>query len=213
MNRARGQAEDRRESGTPALVGPTASGMASRRGLLRCLLGAVALGGAALSGCGFQLRRPPELPFKRICVMGWRLSSPLAEELRRQLLARPGVQLLEAPLGADVVLQILEDVRDEVVAVSSAYGQVRELTLRQRLRFSARTPAGQSLMGPTELSMQRDMSYNETDALAKEHEAAMLYRAMSDDLAAQVVRRLASLGSSPAASAPALAPAASAASR
>lgn len=77
-------------------------------------------------------------------------------------------------------------------------------------------------MGPTELSMQRDMSYNETDALAKEHEAAMLYRAMSEDLAAQVVRRLASLGSNPAvsaagsagaASAPPVTSAASAASR
>jgi outer membrane lipopolysaccharide assembly protein LptE/RlpB len=37
------------------------------------------------------------------------------------------------------------------------------------------------------------MSYTESTALAKEHEATMLYRAMSVDLAAQLTRRLASL--------------------
>jgi LPS-assembly lipoprotein len=156
---------------------------------------ALGLGGAALvlAGCGFQLRRPPHLQLKRICVTGLSRSSPVAEELRRQLLASPGVELMEAPLGADVVVQVLEDSRDEVVAVSTSVGLVRELTLRARLRFRAQTPGGQELIAPTQLIQQRDMSYTESTALAKEHEATMLYRAMSVDLAGQLTRRLASL--------------------
>jgi len=126
-------------------------------------------------------------------VTGLSRSSPVAEELRRQLLASPGVELMEAPLGADVVVQVLEDSRDEVVAVSTSVGLVRELTLRARLRFRAQTPGGQELIAPTQLIQQRDMSYTESTALAKEHEATMLYRAMSVDLAAQLTRRLASL--------------------
>ncbi len=179
----------RRESGarTPEQGLPTVS----RRWALGWGLAVVA--GAGLSACGFELRRPPNLLFKRIHVTGWLNTSPLSEELRRQLLANPGVELLESEPGADVVLQILEDRRDELVAVSSGYGQVRELTLRQRLRFSARAPQGAVLIPPTELFQQRDLSYSETNALAKESEALMLYRSISADFASQVVRRLATI--------------------
>ena len=37
------------------------------------------------------------------------------------------------------------------------------------------------------------MSYNESAALAKEHEEQSLYRAMQSDIVAQVMRRLASV--------------------
>ncbi|PXW95828.1 LPS-assembly lipoprotein [Sphaerotilus hippei] len=170
--------------------GPVAADV--RRRLLS--FGAVATLALVATGCGFQLRRPPALQLRRIHLRGLVGSSLLGEELRRQLRASPGVELLEAPPGADVVLQVLEDSRDEVVAVSTSAGLVRELTLRSRLRFRAQTPSGLELIAPTLLQQQRDMSYTETDALAKEHEALLLYRAMSVDIAAQVVRRLAILG-------------------
>ena len=37
------------------------------------------------------------------------------------------------------------------------------------------------------------MSYSETTALAKMQEEALLYRAMEDDIAAQVLRRLSAI--------------------
>ena len=37
------------------------------------------------------------------------------------------------------------------------------------------------------------MTYNERDALAKEQEEQLLYRAMQDDIALQVMRRLAAV--------------------
>jgi LPS-assembly lipoprotein len=70
---------------------------------------------------------------------------------------------------------------------------VRDLTLRTRLSFRLRTPAGRVLIRDTELLLSRDMSYNETDALAKEQEETMLYRGMQSDIVDQVMRRLAAV--------------------
>jgi LPS-assembly lipoprotein len=45
----------------------------------------------------------------------------------------------------------------------------------------------------TELQQQRDISYNESAALAKENEEALLYRDMQSDLVQQIMRRLSSV--------------------
>jgi LPS-assembly lipoprotein len=150
---------------------------------------AFVLAAAALSGCGFELRRSPALPFRSIALVGFAPQSPLADELRRRL--SQTVQVLEQPARADVVLQALTDARSRSVVASTAAGQVRELQLRVRLRFRLSTPAGRELLAPAELLLTRDMSYSESAALAKEHEEALIYRALDDDIASQVLRRLA----------------------
>ena len=161
----------------------------SRRALLR---GGLVLGPALLlAGCGFQLRRPPRLGFESIALTGFAPRSPLAEELRRQLLLQ--VRLLEAPDKAQVVLHALEDQRERSVVASTSAAQVRELQLRLKLSFRADTPAGRELIPSSELLLQRDMSYSETAALAKEFEEAELFREMQADLVGQVLRRLAAV--------------------
>jgi LPS-assembly lipoprotein len=143
----------------------------------------------ALGGCGFELRRSPALPFRSIALVGFAPQSPLADELRRRL--SQSVQVLEQPARADVVLQALTDARSRSVVASTAAGQVRELQLRVRLRFRLSTPGGRELLPPAELLLSRDMSYSEAAALAKEEEQALIYRALDDDIASQVLRRLA----------------------
>jgi LPS-assembly lipoprotein len=145
---------------------------------------------ALAAGCGFELRRAPVLPFRRIALVGFEPRSPLGADLRRALV---DVQLVEHPARADVVLEALEDERQRVVVASTAGGQVRELQLRTRLLFRLSTPKGRSLIPPTELLLIRDMSYTETSALAKEQEEAELLRAMHGDIVAQVMRRLAAV--------------------
>ena len=145
----------------------------------------------AAAGCGFALRRNPELPFRRIALVGFAPRSPLGEELHRALAA--GVDVIEQPARADVVFEALEDARQRVVVSSTAAGQVRELQLRVRLMFRLSTPKGRSLIAPTELLQSRDMNYNESVALAKEQEEAELFRAMQGDIVAQVMRRLAAV--------------------
>lgn len=164
----------------------------SRRRLLRGLgLGLALPAAALLGGCGFQLRRPPELQFQSIALLGFAPRSPMADALREQL--RLQVRVLEAPERAQVVLRALEDQRERSVVASTSAAQVRELQLRLKLSFRADTPAGRELIPSSELLLQRDMSYSETAALAKEFEEAELFREMQADLVGQVLRRLAAV--------------------
>ena len=146
-----------------------------------------------LAGCGFQLRRPPTLPFGTVQLVGFPQRSAFTEELRRGIEASGSTRVVESVAQAQVVLEALEDHRDKSVAASTAAGQVREFTLRTTLRFRARTPAGRLLIRDTELQLSRDMTYNETNALAKEQEEAILYRAMQSDIVDQVLRQLAAV--------------------
>jgi LPS-assembly lipoprotein len=150
-----------------------------------------AAGALLLAGCGFQLRGPPRLPFASIALTGFAPRSPLAEEFKRQLARQ--VSVLDAPAKADVVLHAVDDVRERSVVASTAAAQVRELQLRLKFNFRAHTPVGRELIPRAELLLTRDLSYSETQALAKEHEEAELFREMQADVVAQVLRRLAAV--------------------
>lgn len=146
---------------------------------------------ALFSGCGFKLRQSPTLNFSTLQLVGFPQRSPFTEQLRRAIQASGSTRVVEAT--PQVILEALEDVQDQSVAAQTAAGQVRDLTLRTRLKFRLRTPAGRVLIRDTELLLSRDLTYNETNALAKEQEQAVLYRAMQSDIVDQVMRQLAAV--------------------
>jgi LPS-assembly lipoprotein len=160
-----------------------------RRGALRAA-GAAATA-LALASCGFQRRRAPPLQFTSIHLQGFAPRSLLATELRQQLARR--VQVLDDPARAQVLLQVLDDRRERSVVASTTAAQVRELQLRVKFDFQVQTPGGRELIPRAELLLQRDLSYRETAALAKEQEEAELFREMQSDVVRQVLRRLASI--------------------
>ncbi|MCV2370319.1 LPS-assembly lipoprotein LptE [Roseateles oligotrophus] len=147
---------------------------------------------AGLAGCGFELRREPELLFHSLAISGIKPDSAMAAELRRQL-SRTSVLLMEDANKAQLVLVVLKDVRERSAVVSTTAGQVREWQLRLNFDFMLRTPNEELLLPRTELRMVREMNFRETDALGKEQEEAQLYRAMQSDAVAQVMRRLAAV--------------------
>jgi LPS-assembly lipoprotein len=157
-------------------------------------LPAMALLGPALAGCGFELRRPAELPYTRIALTGFAKGSAMAEALRLALPA--SARIVEAPKDAEVVLAALDDHLYRIVAASTSAGQVREFRLRVLLKFRLTRPDGKMLLADTELEQSRDLSYSETAALAKQAEEAALLREMRADLAQQVLRMLAAAGRS-----------------
>jgi LPS-assembly lipoprotein len=159
-------------------------------GLSRRLFLLTGLAGT-LSGCGFQLRRDPTLPFKRIALSGFGARSTQAVALRRAIGA--DVEVVASPALADVVVVALAEAQERGVVGFTAAGQVREMQLRVKLRFRVLGRDGQEWLGPTELSQLRDMTYNETQALAKELEEGQLVRDMETDIARQVVRQLSTL--------------------
>lgn len=156
----------------------------------RFLKAAGACGAAVLGGCGFELRRNLTMPFSSIALQGFVPRSPMAQQLRQGL---KGVQVLEVPAQADVVLRALNEERVKVASGTTTASQVNTFSLRLRFKFRVETPAGRELIGTSELGLARDMSYSETHTLAKEYEEEDLYRAMQADIAEQVLRRLAAI--------------------
>lgn len=144
-----------------------------------------------LSACGFQLRQAPNLPFNTMYA-GFAESSSLGQELRRSL-ESTGVRVITNNRqldAAQVILDILQDQREKVVVGVNSTGLVREFQLRIRFKFRLRDKAGNEIIPETELLQQRDFSFNESGALAKEAEEALIYRSMQSDIVQQALRRL-----------------------
>lgn len=161
-----------------------------RRGFLA---GGATMGAALLlAGCGFELRKAPTYAFKTLAVPG---GSAFTNYLRRNIRSGGTVEIVppEKLDTADAVLDILGENRENAVISTNAAGQVRELQLRLTLRFRLRTPKGKELLVPTEITQQRDITYNENQALAKEGETELLFRDMQNDIAQQIIRRLAAV--------------------
>ena len=181
----------------------------NRRTLTLSLLALGVSASLGLPGCGFALRQQPTMAFKSIQLTGFEANSPFAAELARAL-EDAGATVVDstaaaAALGAaggasgvqalqsHVVLESLSDKREQAVASSTTFGQVREMSLRTRFQFRLTHADGKVVIPTTELVLSNDLSYNEKDALAKMDESAALHRAMQTDLVEQVMRRLAVL--------------------
>lgn len=168
-----------------------------RRRLFTFTLSALAAAtvGATLGGCGFKLRGKQNFAFETIGVTPEQ-GGPVAAELARYLgdLVRP----VAPPAGGappQVIVDILQELREKIIVALNASGQVREYQLRIRLRFRLRTSTGRDLIAPAEIIQERDISFNESAALAKEAEEVLIYRDMQADLVQQLLRRLAALKS------------------
>ena len=152
----------------------------------------MAVSGLLLTGCGFRLRGAVRFPFASVHLAP---TTPLAEELRANLRAS-GLQVLGAdqpPERAEVVLRLDNEQRGRVIVSRTSAGQIRELQLRLSVRVAARSARGADLLVDTELNQQRDISYSESAALAKEAEEEVVVREMQTELVLQIMRRLATL--------------------
>lgn len=149
-----------------------------------------------LSACGFQLRGADGkgiIPFKTI-YLNVSENSPLGVELRRNILARDA-KIVTDPKAAEAIVDVLSESRDKSIPILNAQGRIRVYPLIYRLRFRVTGSGGKELIAPTEITLKRDISFNESQAIAKEKEEDMLYRDMQSDSVQQILRRLAALNS------------------
>jgi LPS-assembly lipoprotein len=152
----------------------------------------LALASSPLASCGFALRQTPQLPFDTVYLSGFLPGSTMAQALR-QALTLSTTQVVETPDNAQAILTSELDAKQHVMAGSNAAGQVREVQLQTRFRFSVKTAAGKTWLTSTEIVLTRDLTYNERHALAKEQEEEASHQAMQQDIAQQVLRRLSAL--------------------
>ena len=158
-------------------------------------VGLAVLASGLLAGCGFALRNSPNFAFDTVAVTPEQ-SVGVAAELARYLgdKLKPLVPE-DGKVGPQAVIDIMQELREKSIVSVTATGQVREFQLRLRVKFRVRTLQGVELIAPTEVVLQRDISFNETAVLAKETEEILLYRDMQSDLVQQLLRRVAAIKS------------------
>ena len=141
----------------------------------------------ALSGCGFQLRGQTTLPFATLYVPG---TTALAVELKRNIASGTQTKLVDAPDKAQAQLIMSADQREKVILSFNTAGRVREFQLKYKFAFRVVDARGREYLPENEITLTRDISFNDAQVLAKESEELLLYRDMQSDMVQQVLRRL-----------------------
>ncbi len=149
------------------------------------------LASALLSACGFHLRGQGEfvMPFQTLYIQSSNDHTPFISELKRALRAA-GVQLADSPDKAQLTLHIVSESMGKQILSLSAAGRVREYQLRFGVSFRAFDTMQQEWLPAGEIALLRNMSYDDTQILAKEQEEALLYQNMVSDAVQQMLRRL-----------------------
>nr|WP_314541845.1 LPS assembly lipoprotein LptE [uncultured Massilia sp.] len=148
---------------------------------------------STLAGCGFQLRGSNgsyTIPFHSMYI-GFPDNSQLGTELKRNLRATDQVVIADKPENAEAQFVVLGENRGKSILSLNSLGRAREYLLTYTLSYTVRDPKGVELIPATEISLRRNMAFDETQVLAKEAEEALLYRDMQADLVQQIIRRLA----------------------
>jgi LPS-assembly lipoprotein len=70
-------------------------------------------------------------------------------------------------------------------------GKVREFQLRYRVGFRVHDGKGTDFVPQSLIQLTRDVTFNDTEILAKEQEEQILFRDMQTDMVQQILRRLA----------------------
>jgi len=153
-------------------------------GLRRLLAAALVL---TLAACGFQLRGQTSLPFATLYVPG---ATPLAVELKRNIASGTQTKLVDAPDKAQAQLIMSGEQREKVILSLNSAGRVREFQLRYKIAFRVIDTKGREYLPLNEIALTRDISFNDSQVLAKETEETLLYRDMQSDMVQQVLRRL-----------------------
>ena len=174
----------------------------SRRGWLRGLSRSALLVGLAgpLAACGFHMRRATQLPFSTLYTnlapngsIGLALRRELSHSEGTELSHSEGTELVTDPKKAEVRLMILQEVPEREVVAYSSEGRAREYELRLRLRFHVEDAKGNDLIPESEITLRREISNADNQLTARADEEAMLFRDMSNDMAHQLLWRLAAI--------------------
>jgi len=143
-----------------------------------------------LAGCGFQLAGSGNLPvaMQTTYVRSTEPRSDFFASLTEALRQR-GLELVDSDERAGATLTISEDETGQRVLSVSARNIPREYEVYYAVTFSLEAE-GQSLIDGQPLVVRRNYSYDETQVLGKEREETQLRKALAEDLARQVVRRI-----------------------
>jgi LPS-assembly lipoprotein len=161
--------------------------------LLACTL-------AVLAGCGFQLRGSYSLPYESL-YLSMPDYSEIGAGLKRAIRASESTRLADTADDAQAQFIPTVDAREKIILSLSGTGRVREIRLRYRYAYQIADNKGRALTLPNEIELTRDLTYDDSNVLAKEQEEILLWRDMQNDMVQQIMRRLAAVKPTPPAAA------------
>jgi len=145
-----------------------------------------------LSSCGFHLRghglKGAGFPFGSLYLKS-AAPTPFISDLQSNLELYK-IKLAASAAEADLTLDIVSEASDKQILALSGAGQVLEFQLRYRVSIRAYDKQMNEWLAADEISLQRTLSYDAAQILAKEQEEGLLYRDMRSDAVQQVMRRL-----------------------
>jgi LPS-assembly lipoprotein len=142
-----------------------------------------------VAACGFKLRGTADVPFDTVYVPG--ATGGIGRDLARNIQAGTRAKVTQDPKTADAIMEFLADIRQKEILSLSGTGRVREYQLRYRFAFRVHDGKGAEYVAPSTIQLTRDITFNDSDVLAKESEEAFLWRDMQNDMVQQIMRRLA----------------------
>jgi LPS-assembly lipoprotein len=148
---------------------------------------------ALLGACGFHLKGVSKLPeaFASTVVLTDDRYSEFSQALV-QIIERSGSRVLHTVQAGTPVIDVLEDKTEQRVLSISASNLPTEYEVFYTVRYRVRVD-GKDVLPPQVLKLSKDYSFNENAVLAKEEEQQLIRRALAQELATVVVRRLAAL--------------------
>jgi LPS-assembly lipoprotein len=142
-----------------------------------------------LAGCGFRLRGTAEVPFETLYLPN--SDSGIALDLRRYVQAGTRARVVDDPKQAEAILAFTEENREKNILSLTSAGRVSEFQLKYRVGFRVHDGKGGDYVPQTSIALTRDITFSDTDVLAKEAEEQLLFRDMQSDMVQQIMRRLA----------------------
>ena len=147
------------------------------------------LSAALVAGCGFHLRGTQDVPFRTLYIPG--ASTGIALDLKRNIEAGTDAKVVSDAKQADAILEISNERKEKIILSLSGTGRVREFRLRYSVNFRVHDGKGNLYVPPSTVQLSRDVTYNDTEILAKEAEEQLLFRDMQADMVQQLLHRLA----------------------
>ena len=145
-----------------------------------------------MAGCGFQLRGSYDLPYESMF-----LSVPdyslVGAGLKRAIRSSGSTRIADTAQDAQATFLPTGETRLPIILSLSSAGRVREKRLSYRYGYRIVDTKGRDLVLPVTVEINRELTYADSDVLAKTQEEDLLWRDMEKDLVQQLMRRLAAV--------------------
>lgn len=134
------------------------------------------------------MRGSATVPFNTLYIPN--ATTGIALDLKRNIEAGTQAKVVDDPKAAEAILELSGETKEKIILSLTGTGRVREFRLRYTVYYRVHDGKGSEYVPRSMVQLFRDVTYSDTEILAKEAEELLLFRDMQSDMVQQVLRRL-----------------------